>query len=119
MVDALMQRLEEASIDASCAEERTVGELYLGGAPTVTIWVARADDLERAGQILREVEAERTDAKCPSCAYDLTGHSGRTVCPECGHDLHAPKPDVACPQCGEAIPADFEVCWSCGADVSA
>ena len=118
MVDALMRRLEEASINASCAEERTVAELYLGGAPSVSVWVASAEDLERAARILRDVQSERTVPQCSNCKCDMPRHTGRTICPECGHDRTAQTPDITCPRCGEPVPADFDVCWSCGADVS-
>lgn len=114
MVQELMRRLEEASIDAFSAMERGLGEIYAGVAPSIGVWIAEAEDLRRAARILREVMAQQTFITCPQCGYDLRGHTGKAVCPECGRDLTAPAPDVECPQCGEAVPAGFEVCWSCG-----
>jgi DNA-directed RNA polymerase subunit RPC12/RpoP len=63
------------------------------------------------------VQAQQTSIHCPHCGYDLRGHTGRSICPECGRDLTAPAPDVECPKCGEAVPAGFDVCWNCGAEV--
>ena len=119
MVQELMRRLEEASIDAFSATERTIAEVYVGGAPSVSVWIRDAKCLERASELLREVRAQSTIVQCPSCGYDLQGHSGETSCPECGRDLRAACPDVECPQCHEPVPADFDICWNCGADVPA
>ncbi len=117
MLEVLMRRLEEASIDALSATERAAAELYSGGALSVSVWITSAQDLERASEIFREVQAQQTRIRCPNCQYDLRGHTGRSTCPECGHDLTAPSPDVECPKCGEAVPAGFELCWNCGEDM--
>ena len=119
MVDELMRRLEEASIGAFCATERTVGEIYLGGPPSVSVWIKDSEQGTRAGEILREVQAQRTTPRCPKCGYDLRGHSGDTTCPECGDRLTAKATDRQCPRCHEAVPRDFEICWNCGADLRA
>ena len=117
MVSELMRRLEEASIDAMCATERNVLELHVGGALSVSIWVKDAEDVPRAREIFRAVQAQRTVIRCPGCGYDLRGHSGETACPECGEDITAVQPDKPCPQCHEAVPPAFEICWNCGADL--
>ena len=117
MVQELMRRLEAASIDAFCASERGVVEIYSGAAPAIGVWIADARHLQRAAQLLRDVQAQQTSINCPECGYDLRGHPGKSTCPECGRDLAAPVPDVECPGCGEAVPVGFEVCWNCGAAV--
>ena len=117
MAQELMRRLEAASIDAFCAQERGVAEIYAGVAPSIGVWIAEAEHLERAARILRDVQAEQTFLQCPHCGYDLRGHTGKSICPECGRDLTASVPNVECPGCGEAVPASFEVCWNCGAAV--
>ena len=114
MLDEVMRRLEEASIEAFSTTERAGVELYSGGALSVSVWIRSAQDLAQASGILRAVQAEETRAKCPNCQYDLRGQAGRSTCPECGHDLTAPAPDVECPKCGEAVPGGFELCWNCG-----
>ncbi len=113
MLEVLMRRLEEAKIDAFSATERAAGELFSGGELSVGVWVKSAQDLERASEILRELQAQRTCIRCPNCQCDLRGHTARSTCPECGHDLPAPLPDVECPDCGKAGPAGFERCWNC------
>jgi len=118
MVDELVRRLEDASIAASIASERSAAEVYTGMTPSVSVFIASDDDLERAVEILRDVQAQQTRVRCPQCLYDLHGHTGRTTCPECAYDLSAPAPDVECPACGEAVPPSFEVCWSCGASLT-
>jgi len=117
MVQELMRRLGAASIDAFSTYERGVGEVYSGVAPSIGVWIAEAEHLERAAQILRDVQAEQTFLQCPHCCYDLRGHTGKSICPEWGRDLTASVPNVECPGCGEAVPASFEVCWKCGAAV--
>ncbi len=57
LVEALMRRLEEASIEAFSTTERSVTEVYLGGAPSVSVWVANPVDLRRALGILQERRA--------------------------------------------------------------
>ena len=117
MLEGLMGRLEEASIDAFSTTEHSAVELYSGGGSSVSVWIKSAQDLERASEILREVQAQQTRLRCSHCQYDLRGHTGRSTCPECGHDLTAQSPDVECPECGEAVPAGFELCWNCGEDM--
>ncbi len=117
MVSELMRRPEEASIDAFSVVERAVGELYLGGAPSVSIWVKDANHMLQAREIFREVQVQQTELRCPRCGYELRGHSGEATCPECGEDTTAKAPDRPCPQCHEAVPHDFEICWNCGADL--
>ena len=114
-----MQRLEEGSIEAFCVSERTVAEIAVGDSASVSIWVADTKDLGRAALILEEVQAQRTEIRCPCCGYDLRGHVGATPCPECGHSLTASAPDRECPYCHETVPNAFEICWNCGADVRA
>jgi len=114
MVQELMRRLDEASIDAFTAPERGIGEIYTGLATSLGVWIAEAEDLDRAARILREVRAQQTFIRCPHCDYDLRGHAGEATCPECGRMLSAPAPDVECPACGEAVPAGFDICWNCG-----
>jgi rubrerythrin len=115
MVQELMRRLEEESIDAFNTPERGVGEIYSGTSMSIAVFISQAQHLQRAAQILREVRAQQTFIRCPHCDYDLRGHAGDAVCPECGRMLTAPAPDVECPDCGEAVPAGFDVCWNCGA----
>ncbi len=121
MIAELMQRFEEASIDAMSATERNVLELHVGGVLSASIWVKDVEDVPRAREIFREVQAERTVERtavvCPGCSYDLRGHSGETTCPECGVDITAPQPDQQCPQCHEVVPYGFELCWNCEADL--
>lgn len=119
MVEEVMRRLEEAAIESFRATERSGAEAEMGGALSVSVWVKSAGYLERASQILREVQAEQTFARCPTCGYDLRGHAGKATCPECGRDLTSEAPEIECPSCGERAPANFEICWNCGADVPA
>jgi hypothetical protein len=119
VVGELMRCLEEAGIEAVCHGEANIGATYFGGAPWVAVWIKDPGDMERATQILRDVQAQRTFARCPGCGYDLRGHTGETACPECGLELTAGCPEVECPHCGELVPGDFEVCWNCGAEVPA
>ncbi len=93
MVIEVMRRLENASIEAFTATESTVGDLYLGGLPSVSIWVKDAVKVRDARAILREVQAQQT-----------------------GKSIIAKSEDRQCPQCGETVPHDFEICWNCGAD---
>ncbi len=117
MAEELMRRFDEASIDASLSRHDPMPLVDIAGAPYVSVWIASPDELERASEILREVRTQRTYTRCPSCDYNLRGHTGEATCPECGHHLVAPTPDVYCPQCGESAPATFEVCWNCGASM--
>jgi hypothetical protein len=124
-VQALMDRLEEAGIPAYAATERDALELHAGGPLSVGVWIADAADADRATEVARELLGAPGQRVCPRCGYDLRGHSGKTRCPECGQavwpDPHPAPPgsdaDVTCPACGEQVPADFEVCWNCGADM--
>ncbi len=116
MVVVLMARLEEAGIRA-CRVTEAAPNGESGLAQRASVWIGDAGDMDRAREILREVEVEPTLVRCPACGYDLSGHAGRTACPECGLDLTAPAPEVACPSCGEPVPANFEVCWSCGREM--
>ncbi len=116
MIMALMSRLDEAGIRACrVTEAAPYGET--GGPHRVAVYVGDAADLDRAREILHEVEVETTFVRCPGCEYDLSGHAGRTACPECGLDLTAPGPEITCPSCGEPVPGNFEVCWSCGGEM--
>ncbi len=65
LVEALMRRLEEASVEAFSTTERSVTEVYLGGAPSVSVWVANPDDLRRALGILQELRARQTESRPP------------------------------------------------------
>ncbi len=116
MVLEVMRRLEDASIEAFTATESTVGDLYLGGLPSVSIWVKDAARVRDAREILQEVQAQQTRIRCPACDYDLRGHSGKATCPECGKSITAKSGDRQCPRCRETVPQDFEICWNCGAD---
>ena len=116
MVSEVLRLLEDASIEAFSATESTVGDLYLGGLPSVSIWVKDAARVSDAREILQEAQAQQTTIRCPACDYDLRGHSGETACPECGKSLTAKSGDHQCPKCGETVPQDFEICWNCGAD---
>ena len=117
MLHELMRRLEEASIDANYAKEHNIGEVYLAGPRSVSVWIADENELRQARTILRDVLAQRSRVRCPSCDYDLRGHAGTTKCPECGRDLTAQFPDRQCPHCQEAVPEHFELCWNCGNDL--
>jgi len=103
-------------VEAFSATESTVGDLYLGGLPSVSIWVKDAAQVRDACEILQQVQAQQTRLQCPACDYDLRGHSGKATCPECGESITANSADRQCPQCGETVPHDFEICWNCGAD---
>jgi hypothetical protein len=118
MVQALMRRLDEVSIDATVTTEYGAMESELGGELPLTIWVVDPRDWERALQILRDECANRTAIRCPNCGYDLRGHTGKGACPECGNVITAPTPEIICAHCGESLPATFELCWSCGGSVS-
>ena len=117
LVPEIMRRLEEAGIPAQATAERGPAAIYLGGPPRVTVWLARAEDIETASALVEEFATDRVTTNCPNCGYDLQGHAGRTACPECGCELTAASPDVPCPTCGEPVPGDFDVCWSCGGEM--
>ena len=119
LIQELMRRLEDGSIDAFSATERAITEIYGGSAPSVSVWIAEAKDLERAREILREVQAQSSGHRSPGCDYDLRGHGGEATCPECGRSVTAAAPDVPCPRCHEEVPAGFQICWNCGADLQA
>jgi len=118
MVQAVMRRLDEASIDAICTTEYGTMESQSGGELPVIVWIANPQDMQRASQIVQDEWANSTATRCPSCDYDLRGHAGKVKCPECGTRVTAPAPDLICAQCGEPISAGFDVCWQCGAEVS-
>ena len=118
MIQALLRRLDEASIDATCTTEHSTMESNWGGELPTTIWITSASDLKRASQILQDEWANRTLSRCPSCGYDLRGHTGKSNCPECGKEITAATPEIMCTHCGESLPPSFQLCWSCGADVS-
>lgn len=118
MVQALMERLEDASIVAFCASDNTVGDLYFGGITPTAVWLNDAADADRARQILSEVQASIVRTQCRACGYDLQGHGGATTCPECGSSQTAPTPDRECAVCHEPVPQSFEICWNCGTDMT-
>lgn len=117
LVQAFMERLEDASIVAFATPDNGVGNLYLGGIPPTSIWLKDAGDAERALEILHEVQSRVVRARCHSCGYDLQGHGGTTKCPECGSPQNAPAPDRQCAACHEPVPVSFEICWNCGAEM--
>ncbi|MFO0895175.1 MAG: zinc ribbon domain-containing protein [Phycisphaerales bacterium] len=113
-----MQRLEDAQIAATCVREHTVGDLYFGGMTSMSVWIDDPQRLRQAAEILEQINALTEVDKCPRCKYDVQGHQGVSTCPECGHTLSAPAADVSCPKCHEIVPATFEICWSCGAELA-
>ena len=117
VIQSLMQRLGDASIDATCTTEYDSLESDTGGELPVSVWITNSRDWPRAFQILNDVWADCSSERCPSCDYDLQGHRGKAVCPECGKAVRTPVSQVKCTHCGESVPETFEVCWSCGADV--
>lgn len=116
----LLDRLEAASVTASALPVTT-----FRGAPhpsgLVTIWVADDSDLATAREVLRDHLARMaeasTETKCPHCGYDLSGHHGAGRCPECGAKVRAPSAATTCRACGEQVPATFDFCWNCGAEM--
>ena len=56
-----------------------------------TLCVVQDDDYEKAMQIIRESSA--TDAE-------------------------RAETEVTCPDCGETNPGNFDICWSCGAELT-
>lgn len=112
-----MERLEDESIVAECVQDQSIGDIYIGGPPPMSIWLNDAADTDRAMAILNELYVQRSRTKCRACGYDLQGHKGATACPECGVAQTAPQADRECPACHQPVPGNFEVCWSCGADM--
>lgn len=112
----LQRRLDQAGFNTAITNDIAVTDLDLGTHRFI-VWIDDDDDHDKAIAMVRELESEQLVVKCPKCGYDLSGHHGAIRCPECGHSLTAPSPDVACPHCGEDVPADFEVCWNCGAEL--
>ena len=112
----LLRRLEEAGFKSAITNDFSVTELDLG-VQRFIVWIDDHDDLDRAIAMVREMETEQVAVKCLACGYDLSGHHGAVRCPECGYALTAPSPDVPCPHCGEDVPADFEICWNCSAEM--
>ncbi|MCY1040949.1 zinc ribbon domain-containing protein [Corallococcus sp. bb12-1] len=43
--------------------------------------------------------------------------AGRQVLSELHANEEAANRSVTCPRCGEEIPANFELCWSCGLEL--
>lgn len=86
----LLHRLKQAGITAHVFNEHTssiVGDV----PPDVAqpqVWLEESRDRARAEAVMAALAIERT----------RTGH-------------------VFCPACNEQNPANFELCWKCGADV--
>lgn len=124
MASALLDRLEEAGITATSTDlgHATAGMIGLQRKGLqLRVWIEDASRLPRAEEILRTLLAEpRASSHCPGCGYDLVGHAGAITCPECGLAIvaAAAADDAQCPRCGAIGPADFELCWSCGATLA-
>lgn len=82
--------LHESGISCRVLNEFSAGAL--GELPVQDswpqIWIHNENHLQRAGQVLRELESRDT-----------------------GHQ------PVSCTACGESGPAGFETCWKCGAEI--
>ena len=118
MIFTLLDRLDAAGIVASVTREHTPAGLYLG-TRIANVWIADAARYDEATAILHAMQERVAGDVCVRCGYDLQGHGGPAICPECGRPAEVPmeRAPLACPSCGEEGPADFEVCWNCGADV--
>jgi hypothetical protein len=95
---------------------RLTSEMHLhDNAPrNAVIWIDDECDRDHAARIFRDACRDDTIACCPTCGYDLRGHSGQTACPECGTAVTATVGDITCEHCSERVPGSFEVCWNCG-----
>ena len=124
MASALLDRLEEAGITATSTDlgHATAGMIgFQRKGLQLRVWIEDASQLPRAEEILRTLLAEpRASSHCPGCGYDLVGHAGAINCPECGLAIvaAAAADDAECPRCGAIGPADFDLCWSCGATLA-
>ncbi|MHC4218684.1 MAG: zinc ribbon domain-containing protein [Planctomycetota bacterium] len=120
LVHQLLDRLEGASIAASALPVVTYrGAPHPSGLFTVSV----SDDCDLAAarriaeDFLRSTAAATTEAVCPNCDYDLSGHHGSDRCPECGEAVVASSDDITCGNCGEEVPGTFGACWNCGSEV--
>lgn len=88
----ILDLLRESFIRAEVRNENLVGlaGLLPESATLPTIWVANDGDWERGRAVVEEYEARRAEQT---------------------------PPDVACPACGEDNPGNFELCWSCRAEL--
>ena len=120
MIFTLLDRLEAAGIVASVSREHTPAGLYLG-LRVANVWIADPARYDEGKAILADLDERASGNACGRCGHDLGGHGAPSICPACGLPAEVPmeRDPVACPSCGEEGPADFEVCWSCGADVQA
>ena len=86
----LADRLNQAGIKAHVFNEHASS--IVGDVPPdiaqPQVWLARDEDRERAEVLLRTIEAEAKR----------------------GGSLH-------CARCGEDSPANFDLCWKCGASI--
>jgi hypothetical protein len=83
-------RLSQAGIKAHVFNQHAssiVGDVPADVAQP-QVWIERECDLDRAQVVLRDIEA-----------------------------AGAGKVDVACAACGELSPANFDLCWNCGASL--
>jgi hypothetical protein len=84
-------RLNHAGIRAHVFNQHAssiVGDVPCDEVAQPQVWIERECDRERAEVVLREIEA-----------------AGRR------------SENVACSRCGELSPANFELCWNCGASL--
>jgi putative signal transducing protein len=84
-------RLKQVGIRAHVFNQHAssiVGDLPCDDVAQPQVWLEREADRERAEIVLREIEAAGS-------------HVG----------------NVKCPACGEDSPANFELCWNCGASL--
>lgn len=114
----LVERLEEAGIEAQVQLSRS----FLVEA-TSTVLIVNDADLPRAREGMAGFEQElristldeaSRGGVCKGCGYSLKGLTGEGRCPECGHAYRGAGPSTVCLSCGADVPANFEVCWSCG-----
>lgn len=120
LVHDLLDRFESVSIPASFTHHlNPYGSP--GSTDFVTVWVPAESDPALVRQVvaayLEHAASTRSQVVCDDCGYDLRGHRGRAACPECGKHLVAPVPELTCTRCGQRVPANFETCWNCSADM--
>jgi hypothetical protein len=82
-------------------------------ATSPSVWLEYEGDEPRALKLVAAARQAVNPEACNRCGYDLRG-TREPRCPECGWQFRI-VPTWQCSACGEAIEAQFDACWKCGA----